>query len=276
MSWLNKLFGTPSSSKRGDGDALWLYVQCDRCGTPLAVRVDRRNEVASDYESGGAVLRQEMMHGVCFQPTYAALHVDAQGHVTERSAATGNFLTRTADDAAALVRARGFDDAAGLAHTVLQDVARDAHRDWSGRLNRAAGELLDRFAGEHAEIRFSEQLDFVVRDPASAREWPRAEVERRLSAGARDQIYLAIRLALAEQFSSQADPLPLILDDPLVTSDDERFVAAMAYLAEQAARRQVIVLTCHTERHRWLLERHPELAERVQVLAIASSAPAAG
>jgi len=177
---------------------------------------------------------------------------------------------------AALVRARGFDDAAGLAHTVLQDVARDAHRDWSGRLNRAAGELLDRFAGEHAEIRFSEQLDFVVRDPASAREWPRAEVERRLSAGARDQIYLAIRLVLTEQFSSQADPLPLILDDPLVTSDDERFVAAMAYLAEQAARRQVIVLTCHIERHRWLLERHPELAERVQVFAIASSAPAAG
>jgi hypothetical protein len=100
MSWLNKLFGKPSSSERDDGDALWLYVQCDRCGAPLAVRVDRRNEVSSDYESGGAVLRKEMMDGVCFQLMYAELHFDAQGNVTEQSVEHGKFLTRAEYEAA--------------------------------------------------------------------------------------------------------------------------------------------------------------------------------
>jgi len=40
-----------------------------------------------------------------------------------------------------------------------------------------------------------------LRDREGRWEWPRRDVERRLSAGARDQIYLAIRFALAAYFS---------------------------------------------------------------------------
>jgi len=109
--------------------------------------------------------------------------------------------------------------------------------------------------GPGTEIRFSEQLDFVVRDRQHGHEWSRLDIERRFSAGACDQVYLAIRLALAGYFSDPADPLPLILDDPLVTSDDRRFAAVMAYLAAAAQQRQIIVLTCHEGRHRrWLAE----------------------
>jgi DNA repair exonuclease SbcCD ATPase subunit len=162
------------------------------------------------------------------------------------------------EDRAALVRARGFAGSAGLARELLAEVARDTHRDWSRRLNDAAGDILGRFATEHTELRFSEQLDFVVRDRESGREWPRTDVKRRLSAGARDQIYLAIRFALAAYFSPPSDPLPLVLDDPLVTSDDARFTAVMSYLVEQAQERQVILLTCHAERHAWWLRTAPD------------------
>jgi len=155
----------------------------------------------------------------------------------------------------ALNRARRFAEAAGLARAVLAEVASETHRDWSGRLNQAAGAVLDRAGSAHTEIRFSEQLDFVVRDRQHGHEWSRLDIERRFSAGARDQVYLAIRLALAGYFSDPADPLPLILDDPLVTSDDRRFAAVMAYLAAAAQQRQIIVLTCHEGRHRrWLAE----------------------
>lgn len=102
MDWLTKLFS--GSAARGgaaqDANVLWLYVQCDRCGAVLAVRVDRRNEISPDYESGGSVLRKEMMDGKCFQLMFAELHFDAQGNVTERHVEHGKFLTRAEYDAA--------------------------------------------------------------------------------------------------------------------------------------------------------------------------------
>lgn len=168
---------------------------------------------------------------------------------------------------AALARAEGFASAAGLARMVLAEVARETHRDWARRLNQSSGGILSAFGGEHTELRFGEQLDFMLRDRGTGQEWSRADVERRLSAGARDQIYLAIRFALAAYFSpNPCDPLPLILDDPLTTSDDSRFAAVMAYLLEQSETRQVIVLTCHEQRHRLWLDTVPGAASRVQVL----------
>lgn len=68
----------------------------------------------------------------------------------------------------------------------------------------------------------------------------------RLSAGTRDQLYLALRLAACEVLQDGGEPVPLILDDPFVTFDDQRTARAMALLRQLAAGRQVIVLTCRT------------------------------
>lgn len=72
----------------------------------------------------------------------------------------------------------------------------------------------------------------------------------RLSAGTRDQLYLALRLAACRvlQFTGddEGETVPLILDDPFVTFDDKRTARAMALLRRIAADRQVIVLTCRT------------------------------
>jgi hypothetical protein len=94
MDWLNKLFKPSASSAREDTNVLWLYVQCSRCGAPLAVRVNRNSEVSHDYESGGYVLRKEMMDGKCFQLMYAELHLDARGQVVSQNIDRGKFLTR--------------------------------------------------------------------------------------------------------------------------------------------------------------------------------------
>lgn len=95
MGWLGNLFGKSSSSKRrnGDSNALWLYVQCDRCGTPLAVRIDRRNEISPDYESGGMLLRKEMMDNVCFHLMRAEIHFDEGGDAKSQTLDGGKFLT---------------------------------------------------------------------------------------------------------------------------------------------------------------------------------------
>ena len=52
------------------------------------------------------------------------------------------------------------------------------------------------------------------------------------SSGLADQVYLALRLALAKVFSYQVDALPIILDDILVRFDEDRQKSALELLAE--------------------------------------------
>ena len=66
-----------------------------------------------------------------------------------------------------------------------------------------------------------------------------------LSRGARDQLYLCLRLALADEITHNSEPLPLILDDPLVNFDPKRLWNTMRMLAHIAKKRQVLFFTCH-------------------------------
>jgi uncharacterized protein YhaN len=66
-----------------------------------------------------------------------------------------------------------------------------------------------------------------------------------LSRGTVEQLYLCLRLALAESFAERSVPLPIVLDDVLVNFDPVRTAALAATIAETAERHQVIALTCH-------------------------------
>jgi chromosome segregation protein len=66
-----------------------------------------------------------------------------------------------------------------------------------------------------------------------------------LSEGARDQLYLALRVASIEVHAARAEPLPFIADDLLVNFDDARAAAAIALLAELGRSSQVILFTHH-------------------------------
>lgn len=78
-------------------------------------------------------------------------------------------------------------------------------------------------------------------DDRLGRSWP---VES-LSRGTREQLFLALRLALAAYFAQRGIVLPLTLDDVLVNFDAERLTAAADVLADYGRERQVIVFTCH-------------------------------
>jgi uncharacterized protein YhaN len=64
-----------------------------------------------------------------------------------------------------------------------------------------------------------------------------------LSVGTRDQLYLALRLASLERHAESTDPMPLILDDVLITFDDDRARAALEVLGEFASVTQVLFFT---------------------------------
>lgn len=66
-----------------------------------------------------------------------------------------------------------------------------------------------------------------------------------LSEGTADQLYLALRLASYEHFIARGEPLPLVLDDVLVTFDEARARAALRVLAELARQTQVLLFSHH-------------------------------
>ena len=73
-----------------------------------------------------------------------------------------------------------------------------------------------------------------------------------LSIGAREQVAVLTRLALADLLREKGRPVALILDDPLVNSDDERFRRMELALRKAAASLQIVILTCHEARYETL------------------------
>ena len=59
-----------------------------------------------------------------------------------------------------------------------------------------------------------------------------------------DQLYLAVRLAICDLVLPEDKSVPLILDDALLTFDDDRLHAALDYLLEESEKRQILLFTC--------------------------------
>ena len=68
----------------------------------------------------------------------------------------------------------------------------------------------------------------------------------RLSSGTRDQLYLALRLAICDTLE-QTRSVPLIMDDPFITSDDARTERGIELLRRLGKQRQIILLTCRSK-----------------------------
>jgi len=66
-----------------------------------------------------------------------------------------------------------------------------------------------------------------------------------MSDGARDALYLALRVASLERYAALRECPPLVLDDVLVHFDDDRAGAALEVLASLARKTQVLFFTHH-------------------------------
>ena len=65
-----------------------------------------------------------------------------------------------------------------------------------------------------------------------------------LSGGTQEQIAILTRLAFARLFAKQGKPMPIVLDDALVYSDDDRIIKMFTALHRVALDQQVIVFSC--------------------------------
>jgi hypothetical protein len=70
-----------------------------------------------------------------------------------------------------------------------------------------------------------------------------------LSQGAKEQLLLCLRLAVAEELAAD-EPQVLILDDVLVNTDPVRQERILDVLSARADHLQILILTCHPDRYR--------------------------
>ncbi len=116
------------------------------------------------------------------------------------------------------------------------------------------GDVARLTGGRYREVRIDDDgLGFDVRSTERGDWVPVTELSR----GTLDTVYLAARMGLVRLMTGDRRP-PLILDDPLVTLDDERAERALGVLRELAADFQVIYLTTSS--------RYDGLADRVIAL----------
>jgi uncharacterized protein YhaN len=83
----------------------------------------------------------------------------------------------------------------------------------------------------------------------------KAKTVEELSRGTREQLLLALRLGLIEEYEKNAEPLPVALDDIMVNFDVHRAENLAEVLTNFAKNRQVILFTCH-EHTRDLFKEH--------------------
>lgn len=128
--------------------------------------------------------------------------------------------------------------AVSIALETLADARAELQRRFAPRIaKRAQGLMASLTGGRYHSLSMGE--DFSLQAGAGEENTLRDSLWR--SDGTMDQLYLALRLAVAEELTPEA---PLVLDDALVRFDDTRMTAAVKILKELGERKQVLLFTC--------------------------------
>ena len=161
-----------------------------------------------------------------------------------------------------------FGKAVGIAKEVLGEVAEESGKRWAAALNRSACLILPHLNPDYDDLRFDDTLAFTIRHIPDNRTLEKPDIDACLSTGAKDQVYLAVRLAICDELSRGSEAIPVLLDDPLMSADDSRFASGFRCLVEDFAKRhQVIILSCSRDRHE-RLTREPWFADNVRLLEL--------
>lgn len=143
-------------------------------------------------------------------------------------------------------------EALGLALDALQQASDALQARFAPPLRQLAGTYLARLTGTpHRQLELDRQLQVRLQEPGD----PVAHSSRCYSAATCDQIWLALRLAIAQLLAPPETPC--ILDDALVCFDDARMARALELLRQLAQQRQILLFTCQTREQRYLDSLNP-------------------
>lgn len=133
-----------------------------------------------------------------------------------------------------------------LLRQTLEEARAETAQAFVGPVAKRAKHYIDRIL-PNADLAFGDDLGLqaIIRSGI-------LEQTGNLSRGTQEQLAVLTRLAFADMLLEQGNPVSLILDDPLVYSDDGRLEAMTDLLLEASERMQVILLTCRDRAFRHL------------------------
>ncbi len=206
----------------------------DRAAVPLEQRLADAVAVTARHRQALAAARDR-------RKTVAA-RVEAAAH----DRCTESLQAELAEVEARLVEQRERRRHLETARELLEQTRAAVARDHQPPVLREASRWLSRLtAGRYPSITTAiDEARLEVHESDGAVWNP-----ERLSRGTREQVFLALRLALVRDLGRHDVSLPVVMDDALVNFDDARArIAArvlVEFVAEQGAGRQMLVLTCH-------------------------------
>ena len=127
-------------------------------------------------------------------------------------------------------------------------------------IRRASGYPATITADRYDHIMVDDSSEFHVR--GSFDSGTVATAAESLSTGAREQFYLAMRLAIMSHLDHDRERLPVFIDEALVNWDAARRMRGFQLLRELSQTRQVFVMTCH---ERWAEELTDAGANRIDL-----------
>jgi len=152
---------------------------------------------------------------------------------------------------------------------LLRRAEEQVHRDLAPVLAEAVRGSLSRITDGRYVDAAVDPADLGVQvKEASSGQWREAA---RLSEGAREQVYLLLRVALAQHLVTTGETAPLLLDEVTAQADDSRRDAVMALLHELSRERQVVLFTHDTRIGTWAIEHL--VPDRDALVTLASARP---
>ncbi len=197
-----------------------------------AARLDEIDTTIQEHESTA-----EATHAQLLEANQAFDAIDGSDTAACAQQESEELIARIARHAHTYARTRL---AQGVVSRVVQSY-RDKHQ---GPVLRRAGEIFDKITlGSFSSLVTDYDNDTQVllgQRPDGSRVGVAG-----MSQGARDQLFLALRIAAIEEHLKQRESIPLVIDDLLVQFDDPRASATLSVLAELAQKTQVLFFTHH-------------------------------
>jgi uncharacterized protein YhaN len=135
-----------------------------------------------------------------------------------------------------------------LALKTLEQASNELQRRFAPRISRTAQQIMSQLTGgRYTQLTMSQDFSLLI----GTQNDNILRTGHWRSDGTVDQLYLALRLAVARELLPDA---PLVLDDAMVRFDNQRLQAALKILQQEATGKQVILFTCHARERRLLEE----------------------
>ncbi len=160
---------------------------------------------------------------------------------------------------------RELDQTLTVTRQYLEAAQEQVHRDIAPILANTLNAWLPRITSARYQQAIVDPQTLAVKIRCEAGKWRDAGL---VSDGTREQVYLLLRMALAQRLTKKGEISPLLLDEVTVQSDANRTAAILDLLHEMSREVQVILFSQEDEVRSWAEANLAEPQDRLRLLDI--------